>query len=190
MEREEGQGHSHEKRFRETVIPMGRSSEERSTDVICLNRSVLDFMESVLTPGSFVLEFGAGYSTPWFAERCGRIVSIETDHIWHQRAQDMAPDADVRHISDPKKGCWRQYARCESGEFDLILADGKDSLRRDFVLETWPMLKSGGWLIFDDAQRQQHEFIHSFKLGSPIRLEWSDGDIEGARDRLALAWLK
>ena len=49
---------------------------------ICLNKSVLDFMASKMEGDSFVIEYGSGWSTRWFAERCGKLISIETDPKW------------------------------------------------------------------------------------------------------------
>jgi hypothetical protein len=41
--------------------------------------------ESWPTSGWSVFEWGSGWSTIWLAERCARVVSMESDLAWHER---------------------------------------------------------------------------------------------------------
>ena len=41
----------------------------------------------VLTAGCRIVEFGSGRSTPWFAARCGWLLSIEDDPVWYARVE-------------------------------------------------------------------------------------------------------
>jgi predicted O-methyltransferase YrrM len=161
---------------------------------ICLNKSVLDFMESKLTPESFVLEFGGGWSSRWFADRCGHLIVIETDSKW---ANTISKELAGRgHIFVPRIGL--QYlgdvAKKLTGvEADLALIDGLERMRFLSIVAAWPLIKPGGWLVFDDAQRVQHlESVKELtkRAGEPIALQWQPGDIETAKARLALAWQK
>lgn len=157
---------------------------------ICLNRSVLDFMGSVLTPTSFVLEFGAGGSSRWFAERCGRLISVETSPVWAQRVRDdlagAACDWSVALFTDPRA------ALVGVADVDLALIDGVEPGRDACARLAWPLLKSGGWLVFDDAQREQHAGTVAWlnTHGAARELRWAPGDVESATERLALAWQK
>ena len=153
---------------------------------ICLNRSVLDFMAAIITPSSFVLEFGAGWSSRWFADRCGRLISIETNDRWW------------RLVSQDLRGAQAKYELRGTtdnlpDDADLVLIDSSEVLRFDHVQVGWDKVKPGGWLVFDDAQRERHAESVAFmsQFGVPKRLEW-DGrhDIPEARERLALAWRK
>ena len=161
-------------------------------NLICLNRSVLAFMESVLTPDAAVLEFGAGWSSRWFADRCARLTSIETSDEWAQRVRrDLAGAAckwEVRLVDDMWLGVK------DLAPVDLILVDGPELLRKFSSQVGWPLLKPGGWLVFDDAQREIQagavKWLKEFS-GSPGRpLRWQSGDIDSARERLALAFRK
>jgi hypothetical protein len=72
-----------------------------------------------------VLEFGAGYSTIWWAKKnISEIISIESDHFWfekiykkikHLKLDDKAKIIKTNHYTDNKK-------------FDLIIIDGGDRL--------------------------------------------------------------
>lgn len=153
--------------------------------MICLNRSVLDFMAARLTPASFVIEFGAGGSTRWFADRCGRLVSVETSRTWTERVRKecawSACDWDVR-------------ARLgEVSDADLVLVDSVWRNRDADARAGWAALKRGGWLLFDDAQRERHAVTIAWLTacaGEPVALSWAEGDIETATERLTLAWAK
>ena len=160
---------------------------------ICLNQSVLDFMESKLTPESFVLEYGSGWSSRWCAEHCGKLISIETDPRWWTKVQNDVHGADCELQLRLTKNVVRVCEDIRPGSVDLILIDCKESFRHDATLCAWPLLKTGGWVLFDDAQRLQHaESIFWLRKvgGKPIKLEWQNGDVMSAQNRMTLAWQK
>ncbi len=161
---------------------------------ICLNRSVLDFMASALTPESFVLEFGGGWSSKWFADRCGNLIVIETSSKWARiiseelmgRGYIFVPRLGLHYLNDVNQKLGAVRA-------DLILIDGIERMRYLSVMAAWPLLKPGGWLVFDDAQRDQH--LNSItwlrkKCSGFVELRWRPGDVETAVGRLAIAWQK
>ena len=164
---------------------------------ICLNRSVLDFMESKLTPESLVLEFGGGWSSRWFAHRCGELIVIETSSKWARLIHaDLGVTRGRCRIVVPRVGM--NYAidlnqRLSGVKADLVLIDCVENLRLAATMFAWPLLKPGGWLLFDDAQRPQHkgsiEWLNKM-ASTPRQLVWQPGDIETATDRLTLAWVK
>lgn len=155
---------------------------------ICLNGAVLDFMAERLTKQSVVVEYGAGWSSRWFADRCGKLTSIETSAIWMDRiAEDLrgaACDWRLIHTSRPDLA--------PVGEADLVLVDCDEDWRRACTVPGWLALKPGGWLVFDDAQRPRHAASIAWleEQADPVRLVWRPGDIETARERLALAYCK
>ena len=164
---------------------------------ICLNKSVLDFMADKLTPESLVLEFGGGWSSRWFAHRCGELIVIETSSKWarliHQhvgvtrgRCRIVVPQIGVNYAADLSK-------RLNGVQAELVLIDCVENLRLAATMFAWPLLKPGGWLLFDDAQRPKHKnslFWLAHFVSDSTRLEWQPGDIESAMGRLTLAWRK
>lgn len=156
--------------------------------VICLNKSVLDFMDEVISPESFVLEFGAGGSTPWFAKRCGKLITVEASSVWAQKAREYLEGSEcdwetVMESDLPLQGV---------SDVDLALIDGVWTGRDMCARMAWPLLRSGGWLVFDDAQRERHADTVAWlnTHGEPKILRWSPGDVESARPRIAMAWCK
>jgi predicted O-methyltransferase YrrM len=167
---------------------------------ICLNQSVLDFMADVLTPSSRVLEFGSGWSSAWFAARCGYLVTIETDPVWSRRIADDLTKRRIPHwdmvLASSTPDNFEDDVRRRvlgPGQADLVLVDCRESLRKVAAKLAWRYLRPGGWVVFDDAQRERHRDAVDWlqeKAGDPTRLEWAPGDIESAVERLALAWRK
>ena len=155
--------------------------------IICLNRSVLDFMASKLTPESFVLEIGGGWSSRWFMERCRQLVIVEENPKWRRLITQELIDLQG----------WTIYTNLDAvqgwSEVDLALIDCIENMRYRAARKAWQSLAPGGWIVFDDAQRDQH-FVSVAWLtehaGDPVRLMWQEGDIETAIGRLALAWQK
>lgn len=143
-------------------------------------------MASIITPRSYVLEFGAGWSSRWFADRCGRLVSVETNENWWRRVTRDLRGARARYeLRSTDKGL--------PGDADLVLLDSSEILRFQHVQVGWEKVKPGGWLVFDDAQRECHEesIEYMSQFGEPERLVWDERhDIPGACERLALAWQK
>ena len=157
---------------------------------ICLNQSVLDFMESLLTPDSFVLELGAGWSSRWFADRCGYLLSVETSPQWASMVRfDLRDSACKWNVV---KGSDKSITAA-AGKANLVLVDSVANLREQYVKTVWPLLKRGCWLVFDDAQRPIHadaiEYLNGFS--NPIILGWdAEHDVPAAKERVAMAWQK
>jgi len=168
---------------------------------ICLNRSVLTFMNDNLTSESKVLEFGGGWSSKWFSHRCGKLVVIETSFNWvHKIKKDLltAPRRGVNtRIIVPRVGILYNNDLDKMligvADIDLVLIDCTEDLRNAATQFAWPLIRQGGWLLFDDAQRERHADIVSW-LGeiadAPVRLDWQPGDLESAVERITLAWQK
>lgn len=152
------------------------------TKRICLNANLLDFMESILTPDSQVIEFGAGWSSRWFADRCGHLLSIETDPTWLELAKDELEDADCDWDICPR-------SPTSLPEADLVLVDNRPADRSTDALRAWSALKIGGWLVVDDAQRFP-DLVKSINQAS-VTFKWDPArDLPSARERISIAWQK
>lgn len=101
-----------------------------------------------------ILEFGCGGSTQILAQCCPQtFVSVETDNSWIKRTKDNL--SRISH-TDWTSPTFVPYDLFKSGEFDLIFVDGIPDKRLDFAMHTWPMLKSGGYMIFHDTRRFEY----------------------------------
>ena len=92
-----------------------------------------------------VFEFGSGSSTKWFADRCKETVSVEHD----ERFDQIIPC--VKQFFQPRP--YNQVIETfQDNYFDLILVDGRD--RAKCIESSIPKLKSGGWLVLDNSERE------------------------------------
>ncbi len=173
-------------------------SESKESRRICLNAGVLDFMAEIIRRGGIrVLEFGAGWSTLWLAERAYSLLSVETDIKWFRSITEELMASGLRHASIrfARPEIYRKAITASDGKFDIVLVDGLESTRFDAAIIGWDALRQGGWLLFDDAQRAKHrcavEWLKDAARDSGISLAYSHGvDLESARDRLTLAFQK
>jgi spermidine synthase len=98
-----------------------------------------------------ILEFGSGGSTQLLAQSgATSITSVETDDSWikltKQRLDQIPNICPVEFIG---------YTTQFYNQFDLILVDGVDHLRREFAIETWKYLSVNGVMLFHDTRRFQ-----------------------------------
>ena len=144
-----------------------------------LSYDAIRYMEERLWPDSVVFEYGSGGSTLWFAERVGRVTSIEHDPDWHARVvreaeragitnctivlREPAPwassegeSADKRgeYSSPTTPGSFEEYVRACEGfadeTFDLVLVDGKT--RSACLRHVASKVRLGGLLALDDSE--------------------------------------
>ncbi len=95
----------------------------------------IDALESFLHPDFHVLEYGAGASTYWLAERVRRVTSIEYSASWAEKLTPLPPNVKLHYVPPawpgPALGPAEpgQYAAyVEAGEAatpDLVIVDGR-----------------------------------------------------------------
>jgi hypothetical protein len=120
-----------------------------------------------------VLELGAGRSTPWFARRAGRVVSLEDNEFWFETtrerlAEDGFVNVDLR--LRPVEDFPREVAALRDGSFDLVVVDFLESpkvTRVECLKPAMKRVRSGGYLLLDDSDRpgyaEAYELLASWK---------------------------
>lgn len=127
-------------------------------------REAITFLERILIPEKTkVLEFGAGASTLWIARRSLRIDSVEHDQAWALKVKTEIARSKIENVSvhygRPDNG-YREYVELgkkvakERGPFDLVLVDGRERVR--CVEAVCASVKSGGYLVLDNAERPRY----------------------------------
>jgi|GEM_PF-749684 predicted O-methyltransferase YrrM len=144
-----------------------KMSASTSSEVIVkpplLATSAVEFLHKFLTqkPNARVLEFGSGGSTIWFSTYTSNLVSIEHDPKWYEKVKtELKSDpafnsVDLKFLSKP------YYSVCDEFPdeyFDLILVDGRNRVR--CAENSIRILKKGGILMLDDAQRPYYHRVH------------------------------
>lgn len=110
---------------------------------------IIDRLESILHPDFEVMEFGGGGSTLWFAERVRRVVCYENNLEWYTALDNKNLDNVVLQFGS--------FPLEEETDKDLLLIDGEPvRLRAGWLREAQRIVKRGGWIILDNANRREY----------------------------------
>lgn len=133
-------------------------------------------VEDHLDATSKVFEYGSGASTLWLAERSAKVVSVEHDRGWFDRMRtDAPPNVDLLFVPPKKQGTiwsvsspehfYDEYVKTIStfDEFDLVVIDGR--ARIACVQRAMSHVRPGGYLLLDDANRQQYQAAKQILTG-------------------------
>jgi predicted O-methyltransferase YrrM len=138
-------------------------SERRNPDWPWLTPAIVEILESWLKEGDRGLEWGAGRSTVWFAERVGHLTAIEDNTEWVSRVETVLRKRGLTRkvalyaapISSNDRGPNSRYVRLAEmvtpESLDFCLVDG--DLRDKCALAGIGLLKPGGLMIVDNVER-------------------------------------
>lgn len=120
-----------------------------------MNYSVIAFLEERLRPDMRMFEYGAGYSTHFFAQRVGHVVSVEYDEAWYTTVMEtICQNVELRHIPKDVDGRYCRAVLSETEPFDLVVVDGRD--RVNCVKQSILALSPGGVILLDDSDREKY----------------------------------
>lgn len=125
----------------------------------------IDFLKFRNFDNKTVLEFGAGQSTLWWAQKASRVIALEGDEDWLRRLKPEVPaNADVHLVpvgsaSACVDGVNRILADYPDMRFDVVVIDG---LWRDEMIDIAArVVKDDGIVICDNAE--SFGFFEGFK---------------------------
>lgn len=123
-------------------------------------QGAIEFLDDFLRQKSDakVLEFGSGSSTIWISKLARKLVSIEHNVRWYERIKNYLEQEKIEDLVDLRllpKPYDRVCQEFPDESFDLVIVDGSDRLK---CLEaSIRVLKPGGVLMLDDAQRKPYK---------------------------------
>jgi len=128
-------------------------------------KEAIKFMDSILTPASWVIEHGSGYSTIWLAKKVDYLISYESDPKWYTKIggllykEGLLDHTILIHATDiAEKGALLPRNAPRGAVYDLLYIDGRGRVRM------WEdhkrSIKPGGWVCFDDAERGKYRKFH------------------------------
>ena len=137
----------------EEAIPFAAHIPTGLRNAPWLTEGAIRFLESFLKPEMRVLEFGAGASTLWLADRVAEVVSVEGAKPWHDLlTEECKSRPNVRLIfCERYNGPQREYP---DGYFDLVLVDGRNRAR--CFADSDRVLRSGGVMMLDNSERKKY----------------------------------
>ena len=139
----------------------------------------LRFLDGILHPNMKAFEYGSGGSTLYLAKRIQELVSVEHAQEWYANVQTKLAAQGLKNVANhfitpdsiPNASYLSSYGPKEVGQsfekyvksieaypeehFDLIIIDGR--ARSACIRHAWPKLKTGGYLLFDNADRSGYQ---------------------------------
>jgi SAM-dependent methyltransferase len=129
-----------------------------------------------------VLELGAGRSTPWFARRAGRVLSLEDNEFWIEQTRERLRELGVENVELrrlPVEGFQAEVGALPEESFDLVVVDFLEApsvTRMDVLRPAMSKVRPGGLLLLDDSDRPG--YAEAFELLS----EWRFHKFVGVKD--------
>lgn len=103
---------------------------------------MIDLLSAKDFRGRTVLEFGAGYSTLWWASRADFVLSFEGDKAWYERLRPLVPpNVTLILVSEDLRGADKYIG---TKHFDVVIIDGLDRLKAAYLAKA--VVKDGGRL--------------------------------------------
>jgi predicted O-methyltransferase YrrM len=130
-----------------------------------LPERAIEFMDDILRAANdemdpvHVMEHGAGTSTVWLAERCDYLLSFETSPKWYStigatlQDKGLLDHTDLIFASQIEEIGIKLPATAPRA-FDLVFVDGRGRIK--FWEKARKYIKPGGWVCWDDAERQKY----------------------------------
>lgn len=147
---------------------LSTNNEQLSTNLdrkeAWLPETAINLIEQYLEgmPPSKIFEFGCGSSTLWLNEYSFDVISVEHDKEWFDKINQKLIEIDaVRDEDDGVDLIFHKMPyntvieRYDDNYFDLILVDGRN--RQACIRSAIPKLKSGGWLVLDNSEREYYK---------------------------------
>lgn len=122
------------------------------------NFGFINFLKERLHKDLTVFEYGSGASTLFFAERVGKIISVEYDKKWYAKVNEMLGNRQnsTVYFQESDENYPKAIAHLAKGRtFDIIVIDGRKRVASAKNAITF--LSEQGVLLFDDTQRAYYQ---------------------------------
>lgn len=135
-------------------LKAGRPIDKNGLPIPWLNYAAIDFVGSKINSQMRVFEWGAGFSSLWFASRVKEVVSAEDNTKWIQEiSKEVSGNMKIMNL--PSKSDYVGSILKETGKFDVIVIDG--SHRNDCAKVCIEKLNSDGFVIFDNSDSREFD---------------------------------
>lgn len=115
----------------------------------------LDFLESLITKDSKVLEFGSGGSTIWFAKRVAEVVTCEDLVEWRDALAMQLDELGLKNVTIFLHPRYHKTFRWTERAFDLVYVDCYNRRENPIypcVKNFYKLVKPGGYIVFGDRE--------------------------------------
>lgn len=129
-------------------VMQGASVDSKGRPLPWITYPAMDYLSRLDFSGAEVLEYGAGASSLWWAERAARVTSVEGRAEWADRVRQQAPSNLL--VLGPLEREDYIHKPLENGKkYHVIVIDG--FYRHECTQAALPHLAEGGFVILDNA---------------------------------------
>jgi precorrin-6B methylase 2 len=135
------------------------------------NYPVIDFLKNRLPYNIKIFEFGAGYSTLFYASLVRKVISVETRQIWIDKITDELQKNSVTNVNllHIEKNKFAESIKAFS-LLDLVVVDSME--RKKCIEVSIDCLSESGAIIVDNLEREDLkegiDFLHASGFKSVI----------------------
>lgn len=132
------------------------------------NYNYVDWLNNYLRSDQRVFEYGSGYSTLMFSDRCKEVFSVETNKKWIREIKIKLIRKNVTFLIPEDKVPFNYLKQIENkGKFDIVLID--DQYRWNCVPFAVKNLSDNGIIVIDDVVNGHTGYFAAQKMN-----EYSD----------------
>jgi hypothetical protein len=135
-------------------IATGRPVDLAGQPIPWMNYAAIDFIGQKINANMRVFEWGAGFSSLWFASKVMEVVSVEDNIEWYQELTPQLPE-NVKIMCLPNEAEYVSSITKEAGDFDVIVIDG--SFRNECASMCAAKLTQNGMVIFDNSDGNEFD---------------------------------
>ncbi len=134
-------------------IETGLPVDAQGRPIPWITYPALDYLNQLDFSQSSVLEYGGGQRSLWWAERAESVTTVEGESDWAETLRLRSPPNLT--VIGPVEAISYAKAPLVSGPiYHAIITDGL--MRVESAKAPLPFLASGGFLLFDNADRHPH----------------------------------
>ncbi len=117
----------------------------------CIIYGARKALDSIINNNMFLVEFGSGQSTLWYAKRCKKIISHETTDKWFQKVSNNLLRANCTNVKLIKWDGESISNNIKTPPPDLIIIDG---IRRDICVDyAIKVATNSTWVYLDNSDK-------------------------------------
>ena len=146
----------------------------RQPDAPWMIPAAITRLDRLIHPSWTVLEFGAGRSTTWYAQRAGKVTSVEDSPKWlevvrHRLAEKAIGNCELRLLDVEEYPVFAD--RFDDGSLELVVVDSSEREPGDrlhCVAAAMAKVRPGYYLVLDDSDRPDYRDADRILSGWPV----------------------
>jgi hypothetical protein len=135
-------------------LEAGRPIDKNGAAIPWMNYAAVDFIGAKINSQMRVFEWGAGYSSLWFASKLREVVSVDDNVEWYKELSIQLL-GNMKLMCLPNKLDYVSSISKEPGEFDVIVIDGV--FRNECAQQCISKLSTNGMVIFDNSDGEEYD---------------------------------